>query len=431
MDAQRRARIEAADAALLDLSKGVNVLGRLAWRTSVEQEFLQGWSAGQPRVPVVEYAPSNDDERRRRLIALAEGLDPSHPLEEVLAANARSYADACVLLATAGTHAATAISQRIYGCPRDVLSGSNATGLDAARHFMSAADAHYRSHLAEAHDYCLSAETLRSELEVAAKQTLRDHCVEVVVDPRLVSKAAAGATRVRLRAGTCFTEYDLEQLLQHEVLVHSLTAINGGEQPLLRSLGRGAPRTTKTQEGLATFAELVTGAIDIARLERLAMRVEATEHALAGADFVEVFRYFIDEGQPAFESFNSTMRIFRGVPTTGGAAFTKDAAYLHGLLEVHTFFRWALAHDRLDLARHLFAGRMTLGDVLRLAPFFDEGHLDEPLYLPPWMTRTNGLAAYLAFSVFSNRVFADDLRPQFGIDQDDASTGGSADNRPA
>ncbi len=297
----------------------------------------------------------------------------------------------------------------MYGSPGGSLAGGKVSNLDAARHFMRVSDEYYRSHLAEEQDYCLPAETLRSEIETRAKAVIDQHEVAVEVDPRLVSKAAAGATRVRLRGGTCFTEYDLEQLLQHEVFVHSLTAINGREQPLLRSLGLGTPRTTRTQEGLATFAELVTGAIDMARMERLALRVEAIHRALSGADFVEVFRYFVDAGQPPLESFNSTMRVFRGVPVTGGSAFAKDVVYLHGMMEVHTFFRWALAHGRLDLARHLFAGRLTLGDTLRLEPYFQRGVLAGPRYLPPWMTRTNGLAAYLAFSVFANRIFIDEL----------------------
>ncbi len=50
--------------------------------------------------------------------------------------------------------------------------------------------------------------------------------------------------------------------------------------------------------------------------------------AMAGADFIEVFRYFLDAGQSAEESFSSTQRVYRGVPTTGGAAFTKDTVYL-------------------------------------------------------------------------------------------------------
>ncbi|HKJ19025.1 MAG TPA: tyrosine/phenylalanine carboxypeptidase domain-containing protein, partial [Woeseiaceae bacterium] len=175
-------------------------------------------------------------------------------------------------------------------------------------------------------------------------------------------------------------------------------------QPIIRSLGLGAPRTTGPQEGLATFAELVTGSIDIGRMQRIALRVVGIDRALSGANFIEVFEFFLDAGQSENESFSSAMRIFRGAPVTGGAAFTKDVVYLHGLMEVHTFFRWALQHQRLELCRYFFAGRMTIADACKLAPMFEDGILAGPRYLPTWMTRTNGLAGYLAFSIFANRI---------------------------
>ncbi|MFT5392727.1 MAG: hypothetical protein ACI8PT_002925 [Gammaproteobacteria bacterium] len=188
-----------------------------------------------------------------------------------------------------------------------------------------------------------------------------------------------------------------------------MTALNGREQPRLRSLSLGAPRTTATQEGLATFAELVTGAIDLGGLERIALRIIAIDIALGGGDFLDVFKFFIEAGQPESESVNSTMRIFRGAPVTGGCAFTKDSVYLHGLLEVHTFFRWALREHRLELCEQLFAGRLTLGDVIRLSPFFEDETLLAPRYFPPWMTRTTGLASYLAFAVFGDKIDLDEL----------------------
>ncbi|KLD68893.1 hypothetical protein Y886_44135, partial [Xanthomonas hyacinthi DSM 19077] len=70
--------------------------------------------------------------------------------------------------------------------------------------------------------------------------------------------------------------------------------------------------------------------------------------ARGGADFIEGSRDFDAAGQPPAESFASAQRVLRGVPTTGGAAFTKDTVYLRGLVSVHTFFRQALQRDRLD-----------------------------------------------------------------------------------
>mgnify|MGYP001764571050 CR=1 FL=1 len=97
-------------------------------------------------------------------------------------------------------------------------------------------------------------------------------------------------------------------------------------------------------------------------MKRISLRIVAIDKAIHGADFVEVFRFFIEAGQSPTDSFTSSQRVFRGVPLGGGAAFTKDTVYLHGLLAVHTFFRWALKHGKLRLCRMLFAGKMTLAD---------------------------------------------------------------------
>src|SRR5690606_2022725 len=139
-------------------------------------------------------------------------------------------------------------------------------------------------------------------------------------------------------------------------------------------------------------------------IKRLGLRVEAVAMALDGADFIEVFRYFLEAGQPPQEGAASAHRVFRGVPVTGGAAFTKDTVYLRGLVGVHTFYRWALRSRQLQLGRWLFAGKMTLGDVQRFAPLFESGVLLPPRWIPSWVERANGLAGMLAFSLFANRI---------------------------
>ena len=139
-------------------------------------------------------------------------------------------------------------------------------------------------------------------------------------------------------------------------------------------------------------------------MKRVSLRIEAVALAMEGADFIQVFKYFLDAGQSEVESFSSAQRVFRGVPLTGGAAFTKDTVYLRGLIGVHTFFRWALKHRKLRLCRMLFAGKMTLADVQRFEPLFDSGDLQEPRGLPEWEQRANGLAGMLAFTLIANRI---------------------------
>jgi uncharacterized protein (TIGR02421 family) len=397
------------DQRLVNAVKGIRVLESLSWPVEVQQRFLARLKAGQRRLPRVRYTIADHSEVRTELDAIQHECHfaADHPIGGYIRRTAESWEIATRLLDAAGTPAITAWSAQLYGQPDDVLPGSECNNLDAARHFIDIADELSGELASVEADYCLSAEIVQSELQQRLDQFFVQHKVTVVIDPELTAKAAAGSSRIRLRSATAFSEYDRHQLLEHEAFVHTLTALNGLQQPHLASMARNSPRITATQEGLATFAELITGNIDIGRMQRISLRILAIDMAMRGADFIEVFGFFQAHGQTGIDSFNSAARVFRGAPVVGGAAFTKDTVYLHGLLSVHTFFRWALKHRRLKLCRHLFAGKMTLHDVVALEPWFDSGYLSAPLYLPPWAQRANGLAGMLAFSLFANRIRLD------------------------
>jgi uncharacterized protein (TIGR02421 family) len=401
------ARCAELDRRLVAAVKGIKLLAALSWPASVQSAFLQGWRAGNPRLPEVAYAKSDFSRTREELEAIYLAADMQHPVGDYLRRTAQSWRIATELLDAAGTAQVVEHSVNLFGRPGDRLPGGSVSNIDAARHFIELADELGREIVSNDADYCIPVALLRDELQERISAFFVHHEVKVEIDPNLIAKAAAGPTRIRLRSATCFSEYDKHQLLEHEAFVHSLTALNGREQPNLGSLALSSPRITATQEGLATFAELMSGSIDIGRMKRISLRILAIDRALGGADFIEVFRFFLDAGQTEVDSFTSAMRVFRGAPLTGGCAFTKDAVYLHGLLSVHTFFRWALKHQRLQLCRNLFAGKMALHDVIALDPFFASGWIAAPLYLPPWMQHVNGLAGTLAFSLFANRIRLD------------------------
>lgn len=403
------AKVAELDARLVVAGRGIKLLAAVSWPMRVQKAFLERWRQGHRELPVVEYPRPDYAAARAEFVAVAAAGRAlgSDPLAEYIVRTANSLELEMALLDAVGTSALTGFSIQLFGKPGDLLPGSDLHNIDAARHFISLAD-ELTPELAGAEaEYCLTAEVMRDELQHEIDAFFIHDRVVVEIDPELTAKAAAGPTRIRLRSGTCFTEYDRAQLLQHEAFVHSLTSLNGREQKYLTSLGMSTPRTTATQEGLAVFAELVTGCIDITRMKRISLRIIAIDMALRGADFLQVFQFFIDAGQGDSDSFNSAMRVFRGVPLGGGDAFTKDTVYLHGLLSVHTFFRWCLKHNKLDLTRALFAGKMNLHDTFVLEPYFESGFIAPPRYLPRWVQRANGLAGILAFSLFANRIRLD------------------------
>ena len=399
----------ALDERLVKAVRGIRLLSLASWPADAQTRFLAGVARGQQALPAIEYPRLDFGDARRELAAIAAAADPAHPLGCYLRDSVHSWDIAAQLLESLGTPTVTTHSVVLFGTPEECLPGDGPTTREAAGHFIAIANDLDHELLAPEEHVPVSATALQLQLQTDLDEFFDGRVITVELDPTLIAKAAAGATRIRLRHGAAFSDYDRRQLLQHEALVHSLTALNGREQTVLPSLALASPRVTATQEGLATFAEQITGSIDIERMKRISLRIEAVAMALAGADFIQVFDYFRDAGQSQAESFSSAQRVFRGVPTTGGSAFTKDTVYLRGLIGVHTFFRRSLQQDRLRLCRRLFAGKMTLDDVAAFEPLFEDGVLAPPRWLPRWVSRANGLAGVLAFSLFANRIRLDRL----------------------
>jgi uncharacterized protein (TIGR02421 family) len=397
-------KIEELDAALVRSSKKIKVLNALAWPKGEEESFLENWQRGNAKLPTIKLSPPNVSESITALEQIADKCDPADPVEKYLMETARSYANGGRMISAVGTPEFTRYSVKIYGRPDHVYKLQELTAIDAAKFFLDTTDRLLGNAHIQPTETDISATEFAGWLKAEVDEFFEHDAVEVVLDPNMSSKALAGATRIRVRGSAVFSQLDKDQLLYHEAFVHTATQLNGRKQENLQSLGLGAPRTTRTQEGIAVLAELITNSIDISRLRRVALRVIAVQKALDGADFVDVFRYFLEAGQTEIESVRSAQRIFRGGAVKGGIVFTKDAVYLSGLLEVHTFLRVAIRDNRPDLVRNMFAGRLTIADALRLSPLFENGWLRPPAYLPAWATDLRKLAAMMAYSAFVGNI---------------------------
>lgn len=392
------------DAKLVDAAKPIKVLSSLAWDPKLTQIFLKSWSSKNPRLPEVSYSGKDFSQCSLALHEILRACDQTHPIGAYIFRTTESYAIAAEMLSSMGTVAFTEISTRLYGAPTDLIGTSGISILEAANHFIENTASFTQSIKMTEADYCVLPEVVAEEMRRAIQPIFKKHPVEVVIDPTLASKAAAGARKIRIRGSTCFSAADIPQLIHHEALVHTLTMLNGREQPNLKSLGLGSPRTTRAQEGLALFAELITTSIDLSRLRRVALRVKAIERAMQGADFIDVFKFFLESGQDEQESFYSSMRIFRGGDVKGRIVCTKDVSYLQGLVFIERFFLKAIETGKTDYPEYLFAGRLTLGDIVELEEFFKNGYIAPPLYEPAWLKNRASLAAFLLYSSFTNRI---------------------------
>lgn len=392
------------DTLLVETVQPIKILSALSWPLEAEDKFLDKWRAGKPELPVVHLEQLDYSKQIEALEDIQSQCDRGHPLDNLIFKTARSYSSAARMLGAIGTPDFTSYSIELYGKPNDNYRTQDWTALDAAEFFLSKTDELLGGFVVPATVADIPAELFAERLQKKIDDFFIEDKVEVIIDPSLSSKAIAGSSRIRLRAGAFFSELDFDQLLEHEAHIHAATMHNGKRQANLKILSLGAPRTTRTQEGIAVMAELMTLSLDIVRLRRIALRIKAIAMALDGADFIEVFTSFLEAGQSEEESYQSTVRCFRGGDVRGKTVFTKDTVYLKGLMEVHAFLAVTIHENRPELANALFAGRLSLGDVVELAPYFESGFLTGPYYMPSWANDLRTLASALACNAFFTRV---------------------------
>jgi uncharacterized protein (TIGR02421 family) len=407
------------DRSLVSIGKHIRVLKAIDWPSEMEAQFLEGWRRGQPQLPQPEARPQVLTAEMEALQALMARLDRSHPVGNWLFKTAWSYYVAALMLAGIGTPEFTRCSSLLYGRPDMRYRSQEVTNADGAQEMLAITDEMIGHQSLPPVPFDIPAENFAGMLRERIGPIFDQDDVKVVLDPALSSKATAGGKRISLRATALFSERDLAQLCEHEAFIHTLTSLNGRHQPYLKALGLGAPRTTRTQEGLATFAEIITGSMDISRLRRIALRVVMVKQALDGADFIEVFRGFLEAGQSEVESYRSAARVFRGGDVRGRVCFTKDGAYLEGVMLVHVFIRKVLQEGRADLLPMLFVGRLTTSDVITLAPFRESGLIARSTYLPPWARDPQRVLSVMAFSAAAQRLRLDTLDLQRFVDFED------------
>lgn len=400
-------KIRELDGAVVSASKKIKVLSALSWPAGAEEKFLDDWRAGRRSLPSISLNIPDLTSNIQLLSDIAKSCDQADPVEKFLHETAVSYADAARMIMAAGTTQFTKFSSRIYGRPDSIYKTQGFSAVESARFFLELTDSLLGNAQIQTPMVDITADDFATWMKSEVDEFFVHDTVEVMIDQAMSSKALASSARIRVRGNAMFSQLDKDQLLYHEAFVHSATQLNGKKQTHLQSLGLGAPRTTRTQEGIAVLAELFTNSMDIVRLRRIALRVIAIQMALEGANFIDVFEFFLNGGQSEEESVRSTQRVFRGGAAKDGIVFTKDAMYLQGLLEVHTFFRLAIKECRPELIRNAFSGRLTLADTLRLAPLFDSGWLIGPTYVPLWANDLQRLSAALAYSAFIANIRLD------------------------
>lgn len=405
-------KIERAADLLLKAEARLPVLSRLRWDKSLSETFFK---SGETELPSPEYKRIDPAPSLEHIAAARKLIDGTSVVHDWLRRLAHTFEITASMMASVGTADFYKHSLELYGGPSTSVGGREEAWLGLANRLDDVLTDFDVGCLSLTSPPVLSAEDLRARLIKTLPQYFGENVPEVRLSETLSAKAVAGRDYIKLRADAKFSDLDEVQLLQHEALIHIGTNYNGKAQTRFPLLGEAHPGNARTQEGLAVFAEFISGALDPARLKRLANRVIAIDMAEDGADFVQIYNFFRERGasDDPFEAFESARRIVRGGLVAGRAPFTKDSVYLGGLLDVHNYLRTAVRTGDASFIRLLFVGKIDLGDLEAMKMLRANGLINEPKYLPPWVSDMRHLLSYLAYSTFLNEIKLDRVAPQY------------------
>lgn len=405
---------------LVEAQTPIRVLDAIKWDDSVRQGFLKAKGKQMPAVDRAYYEnrPLAFDATAKKLEFqnierdITRQLGQFNPVGQIMRRMCKEYRMVIRMLEARGTADFGLISQELYGAASDAFHAGDPTLADLGLMLSG-----YLNNIASRGDLEDEAKNLTAKDAVVLLQTrlagvFGDDTIRVFESDGIVADAAAGADYIKVRADAMFNERDVRALEVHEGLVHVGTTLNGLSQPICTFLAKGPPSSTVTQEGLAILMEVIAFASYPTRLRKLTNRTRAIHMAEEGADFLQVYGFYQEQGYGMAESYGNASRVFRGSTPTG-LPFTKDLSYLKGFILIYNYIQLAVRKGKLEQIPLLFCGKTTLEDMRTLRQLVDEGLVAPPKYLPPQFRDLNALSAWMCFSNFLNHLSLDRIEADY------------------
>lgn len=404
----------------MDAQSEIRVLASVGWGDEVRAAFFEAGAKEQPRVDADYYAPlAFDPEGVRSQLREIEAetlatLGPLSPAGSLMRFMAEQYRLVIDMLVARGTDDFGSLSMLLYGNPHDVVHAGGPTVAELAHGLRQMLEAVTGSAMDLEDERTIPGDEAATLLQERFDLSMGEGRVDVRLDDGIAADAAAGSTYVKVRADRFFSDRDLRLLEAHEGWVHIGTALNGLSQPYCTFLGKAAPRTTVTQEGLAVLCEVLTLRSYPRRLSKLLRRVEGIAMAAEGATFLDVYRSYVDDGTDPDDAYDSASRIFRGSTPTGGP-FAKDLGYGKGFVTTTAYVRAALRLGQLHRIPMLFCGKVDLLDMRAVHHLEDEGLVEPPAWIPPPFDDLPALASTLAMLRFAGGVDIDRIEADVSV----------------
>lgn len=417
-----RERLLSLSNRLIQIQKPIQILDSIKWPRTFRDQFFASGATVLPPADRNFYERQSPDFDIDNVYAslnelrhdIGRNLGKNDALGAILQDTVCQYMRVIDLLRSRGTPEFLFHSQNLYGSARDHLLGDNKTLLELGARLCAIFSLPGARHLNRTHSKEISAEAAVTILRQRLSSHFDDGALSVVLSDGIVSDASAGGDKIKINVNALFSELDLKVLEVHEGWVHVGTTLNGRLQPWATWLSVGSPRITATQEGLAVLIETLTFNSFPDRARRVSDRVIAIDLAEQGADFIEVYRYFLEQGVSPHDSYTIAQRVFRGGIVEGGACFTKDLSYVRGFIELVNFIRSATLEGVPEILPMLFVGKVTLDDIPVLYEHYLDGLIAAPKYLPPMFRDLNGLYVWFGFASGIARINIENVQSHFG-----------------
>lgn len=403
---------------IVEAQKPIRILNSLKWPPEIAAQFFAKQCRELPAVDSTVYEKNplqfEPDKKSEELYAIERDirrqLGQFNGAANLMLRRCHEYREVIRLIQARGTPEFTKISQELYGSAQDAFYAGAPTLRDLASLVSQTLE---KIKPLENDPLSVKRYTSEEAVEILSKRLDgyfddAEHQVHVKLSDDIIADASAGAEWIKLRRDAMFSERELKVLEVHEGWVHVGTTLNGLVQPVCTFLSKGPPSSTVNQEGLAIIIEIFTFSSYPQRVKRLTDRVTAIDMVEQGANFLEVFNFYQDQGGTKEECFNAAARIFRGCTPTSGP-FTKDLSYSKGFVLIYNYIRLAIKnalHEQIPL---LFLGKTTLEDLHILADLVHEGIVTPPKYLPPQFKDLAALTAWMTYSLFLNRLSLEKL----------------------
>jgi uncharacterized protein (TIGR02421 family) len=398
---------------LVEAQRPIRILDAIKWDEDIERAFFDKGCRELPSVTREYYhsrpLPFDPEQKLHEFHTIERDirrqLGEFNAPGQIMSRMCEEYRQVVHLLTHRGSRAFAEISERLYGSASDSFYAGDPNLADLGHMMSDILDNLSHETIFGTPETTYDAPQTVEQLSARLKAYFQDGVqVRVQLSDGIVADAAAGSDYIKIRNDARFTSREIRLLEVHEGWVHLGTTLNGQNQPICTFLSKGPPSSTVTQEGLAVLTEVFAFASHPGRVRRLTNRIEGVAMAEAGASFLDVYRYFLEEGYDRRESYHHAMRIFRGSLPEGCGPFTKDLCYSKGFVLIYNYIRLAVSRGQLRRLPLLFCGKTTLCDIKILAQLVEEGLVVPPRFMPPQFSDLHALVAWMCYANFLNRL---------------------------